>query len=168
MGHCKPAMVFSHRAVRIGVAGAEGMFFSAKTYSRPSVSSRRTRSSAATPHLRAKPWAALVALPSASKAMFAAGPRLTSWTSSVAVATSATSAARRRGLEITRTSPWARPASSRPLAIMVPSCLTALFSGAEGISSVPISNRKSLASAMAYATSPSWSAFSLIPATSAI
>lgn len=38
--------------------------------------------------------------------MFAAGPRLTSWTSSVAVATSATSAARRRGLEITRTSPW--------------------------------------------------------------
>lgn len=55
-----------------------GMFFSAKTYSRPSVSSRRTRSSAATPHLRAKPWAALVALPSASKAMLAAGPRLTS------------------------------------------------------------------------------------------
>lgn len=86
----------------------------------------------------------------------------------VAVATLATSAARRRGLEITRTSPWARPASSRPLAIMVPSCLTALFSGAEGISSVPISNRKSLASAMAYATSPSWSAFSLTPATSAI
>ena len=86
----------------------------------------------------------------------------------VAVATSATSAARRRGLEITRTSPWARPASSRPLAIMVPSCLTALFSGAEGISSVPISNRKSLASAMAYATSPSWSAFSLTPATSAM
>ena len=39
------------------MAGAEGMFFSAKTYSRPSVSSRRTRPSAATPHLRAKPWA---------------------------------------------------------------------------------------------------------------
>jgi len=43
-----------------------------------------------------------------------------------------------------------------------------VLSGAEGISSVPISNRKSLASAMAYATSPSWSAFSLTPATSAM
>ena len=136
-------MTFVQSAERMGAAGAEGMLRSAKTYSRPSASSRRTRSAGSTPHLRAKPWAALVGAPSASKAMDAAGPRFTSCTSSVAVATSETRAARRRGVETTRISPCARPASVRPRSTRVPSCLTALTSGAEGISSQPISNRKS-------------------------
>ena len=64
------------RVCAIHPAAVEQMLY--HLLSIPSVSSRRTRSSAATPNLRAKPWAALVVLPSASKAMFAAGPRLTS------------------------------------------------------------------------------------------
>ena len=63
---------------------------------------------------------------------------------SVAVATDETSTASLLGDETTRTSPCASPASSNPFFTRVPICLTALLRGAEGISSVPISNRKSL------------------------
>ena len=130
------------------MAGAAATLRSAKTYSRPSVSTRRTRSEALAPNLRANPSAALVGAPDSSKAIEAAGPRLTSWISSVWQATSETMAARRRGEETTRTAPWARPASSRPRSTSGPSCLTALISGAEGISSQPISSRKSRVSAI--------------------
>ena len=141
-------MTRSESSERMGRAGAAGTLLSAKTYSRPSASTRRTSSSAATPHLRAKPWAALVGAPASSKAMLAAGPRLTSCTSSVWPGTPATRAARRRGDEMTRTSPWASPASSSPLATSLPSWPAAFMSGAEGISSVPISSRKSRVSAI--------------------
>ena len=95
------------------MAGLDGTLRSANTYSRPSVSWRLASCEASMPNLRAKPIAARVGLPSASKAMLAAGPRLTSCISSVAQATSDTMAARRRGLDTTRTAPCDRPASSR-------------------------------------------------------
>lgn len=89
-------MEFWESSVRMGTAGLEGTFFSAKTYSLPSASCLRTSSVASRPNLRAKPAAAFVGLPSASNAMLAAGPRLTSWTSFVEVATSFTRTVRRR------------------------------------------------------------------------
>ena len=62
----------------------------------------------------------MVGAPDSSKAIAALGPRFTSWISSVETATSATRAARRRGVEMTRTSPWASPAASSPLATRPP------------------------------------------------
>ena len=100
------------------------------------------------PHLRAKPAAALVGLPSASKAIWALGPRMTSSMASVATATSETMAARRLGEETTRTAPWESPATSSLFWTSLGSCFAAFMSGAEGISSQPISSRKSRVSAI--------------------
>ena len=84
-----------------------------------------------------------------------------------AAATSRTSAARRRGVEMTRTSPCASPASSRPRGHQRPSCFTALMSGAEGISSGADLEQGNHGSRPCYATSPSLFESSVAPATSA-
>ena len=115
----------------------------------------RPRRLSATSPCGQSPSAALVGLPSASRrAMAAAGPR---GARGGALARSAGDIDHERGktsgLEIRR--PRREPDGPRRERFRRPRrecCLTALFSGAEGISSVPISNRIILASAMAYAT----------------
>ena len=83
---------------RSSATSREGVRTTAYTYSVPS-SSRRSRASTSTPLPRAKPAAALVGLPSASKAILAEGPRNDSSVASVASGTSRTTTIRRRGVE---------------------------------------------------------------------
>ena len=90
----KPASTSGSRSA----TGVAGMFLVANTYSVP-LTSRRSRFSGERPLPRAKPMAALVGLPSASKAILAAGPLYSSTSASVASATPYAMTIRRRGLE---------------------------------------------------------------------
>ena len=85
-------------SLNIGTLSLEGTKRSANTYSRPSPSTLRMSSVGLMPSFRAKPSAALVGTPSSPKAILAAGPRLTSRISSVAVARSLTMTASRLGV----------------------------------------------------------------------
>ena len=75
------------------------------------------RSAAVRPLPRAKPSAAFVGLPSASKAIFAAGPFERCVSASVVSATSSTAMMMRRGVEQVFTPPWAMRASSRAASV---------------------------------------------------
>ncbi len=112
----------------------EGVQVRAYTYP-----SSTTSSEASMPLPRAKPCAALVGLPSASKAILAEGPLNTSFFSSVAAGMPLATTIRRRGELKMLTSPWGMAALSRSSGTSLPSCFTALARSNAGISSVPIS-----------------------------
>ena len=104
-----------------------------------------TRSSAATstPWLRAKPAAAGVGFPAASKACATGGPSAWLMASPCRGATSRAQTASRRGVPTARTSPWARRASSSAFDRSWASCCSAAGANPAGISSAPISKRRS-------------------------
>ena len=96
-GHEMPVITPSSTPGSSSATSRAAMLFVANTYSTP-FSSRRSSASTSTPLPRAKPVAAFVGLPSASKAILADGPRNTSSSASVSSATSATMAMSRRGV----------------------------------------------------------------------
>ena len=96
-GHEVPVITPSSTPGSSSATSRAAMLFVANTYSTP-FSSRRSSASTSTPLPRAKPVAAFVGLPSASKAILADGPRNTSSSASVSSATSATMAMSRRGV----------------------------------------------------------------------
>ncbi len=104
-----------------------------------------TRSSAATstPWLRANPAAAGVGFPAASKAWVTGGPKAWVVESAWREATSRAQTASRRGVPTAFTSPWERRAASSAFARSWPSCSSAAGAKPAGISSAPISKRRS-------------------------
>ena len=104
-----------------------------------------TRSSAATstPWLRAKPAAAGVGAPEASKAWATGGPSAWLMASPCRGSTSRAQTASRRGVPTARTSPCPIRASSRAFDRSWASCCSAAGAKPAGISSAPISKRRS-------------------------
>ena len=128
---------------RSSATSRSGVRTTAYTYSVP-FSSRRSSEATSTPLPRANPAAAFVGLPSASKAIFAAGPRNTSSVASVRSGTSCAVTIKRRGVENTSISPWGTPAPSSAAAARPPSFCVAACKSNAGSSSVPISKAKVL------------------------
>jgi hypothetical protein len=105
--------------------------------------STRSRASTSTPWLLAKPSAAAVGFPSASKAAATEGPSASLLASACRGARARAQTTRRRGVPMAFTSPWVRRASASNRARSSSSCLTAGGTKPAGISSAPISNRRS-------------------------
>ena len=103
----------------------------------------RSRAATSTPWLRAKPSAAGVGFPSASKALATDGPRASVRASAWRAARSRAQTTSRRGVPMAFTSPWVRRASASSLARSSSSCFSAGGTKPAGISSAPISNRRS-------------------------
>src|SRR5690554_2104329 len=97
-----------------------------------------------TPERAAKPSAALVGLPSASKAIFAGGPYKISSLSACWLCSSLIRTARRRGAAKLSTLAKLNPESLRPCSIPLVKAWDKLFNALGGNSSVPSSTKKLL------------------------
>ena len=127
-------------AVMTSAAGLPSSRTTAPMYSPLGVTTRSS-SSTAIPLPRAKPSAALVGRPSASKAALTAGPSAVSSEASPTAAMSWMRTASRRGVAKVCTSPWLRRASAQARMRWRASVSTAVSISPAGSSSVPISNR---------------------------
>ena len=111
-----------------------------KTYSTP-LTALNSMSSTLTPWPRVKPWAALVQLPSASKAIFLAGPLTSSSTSGCLSANPEISKAKRRGVANSWICAKSIRSSFKKLATRWCNWAILLVTTWAGISSTPTSNK---------------------------